>query len=371
MPPVIPSENIPGLEGSSLFLDKREDVSSIEIRGSNGHSASSPMEIFKTLTARSANPPPVAGTGAVNPSNINMQGLMAGFAIIGASFVLAAIWFFFWAKNGGFVWRKGDWEDYKSTVLRRKGPDGRTLSNATKSTKLGGGSVVPPGYSDDGYTVTDVTETATTVTEEKPKRKNKFKQTAKEKLLGRRKDEKWEGERDNDVRAYRHEKPARVGGINREPDGTGTYYGSDYTTSDPPTAYNESEAHNGHGHGHQRNVSGFSFTAGSEDVLSQTTEEHQLRNPSSRRDQGRQNGGGRRSRQGSPRKRERSSMPGGYTEPLDFSSRSSNSEYQYAAVETGHEGTKSYNHPIPGLSKGYRRDGGRSRRRDSLSDSEG
>ena len=55
--------------------------------------------------------------------------------------VLASIWFFFWAKNGGFHFQEGDWSDYKSTVLRRKGPDGRTLSNATKSTKLGGSTI--------------------------------------------------------------------------------------------------------------------------------------------------------------------------------------------------------------------------------------
>ena len=77
-------------------------------------------------------------------------------------------------------------------------------------------------------------------------------------------------------------------------------------------------------------------------------------------------------RQPSPRKRDRSSMPGGFTEPLDFSSRGSNSEYQYSNVESDDgTGTRSYHHPIPGLTKGYRRDGGRGKRRDSLSDSDG
>lgn len=64
-------------------------------------------------------------------------------------------------------------------------------------------------------------------------------------------------------------------------------------------------------------------------------------------------------------------MPGHYTEPLDFSSAPSRSDYQYSNVETEDSGTKSYHHPIPGLSKGYRRNGGRGRRRDSLSDSDG
>jgi len=56
--------------------------------------------------------------------------------------VITGIWFFFWAKNGGFYFKEGDWEDYKSTILRRKGPNGTTLSGATPSTNLGGGSVV-------------------------------------------------------------------------------------------------------------------------------------------------------------------------------------------------------------------------------------
>ncbi|KAJ5172402.1 hypothetical protein N7492_004995 [Penicillium capsulatum] len=332
---------------------------------------------------------PNYGSGTVDPKNIKMQGLMALFAIIGAAFVIAAIWFFFWAKNGGFVWRKGDWEDYKSTVLRRKGPDGRTLSNATKSTKLGGGSVVGKGYSDDGYTYTDETGTydgtETTMTEEKPKRKKRnFRETAKNKLLRRHKDERWEGEADDDVRAYREEKPARIGGMNRQAEGT--YHGSDYDSSAPPTHYNRSEMSEVRDYAYEqprrsrtrnRNPSGFSFTAGSEDVLSQATEEHRLRDPSTRRHNRRRD---RRksaappsapsSRTSSPRKKDRRSVPGGYTEPLDLSSAGARSDYQYSNVDTEDSGTRSYHHPIPGLTKGYRRDG-KSRRRDSLSDSDG
>lgn len=337
------------------------------------------------------------GQGSIDPQNIHMQGLMALFAIIGAAFVLGAIWFFFWAKNGGFIWRKGDWDDYKSTVLRRKGPDGRTLSNATKSTKLGGGSVVGRGYSDDGYTYTDYdtyTETATTMTDEKPKKKRNLKQTAKQKLLRRRRDERWEGEADADVRAYREEKPARIGGMNREADGT--YHGSDYDSSAPPTRYNESEmsevrdyAYEQPRRSRRREPSGFSFTAGSDDVLSRTTEEHRApaRRQNRRRERDRRrsvapapapapaSSSAPSSRTSSPRKKDRRSVPGGFTEPLDFSSSGTRSEYQYSNVDTEDSGTKSYHHPIPGLTKGYRRDrrDGRSsrRRRDSLSDSEG
>lgn len=329
------------------------------------------------------------GQGTIDPKSIKMQGLMALFAIIGAVFALGGIWFFFWARNGGFVWRKGDWDEYKSTVLRRKGPDGRTLSNATKSTKLGGGSIVGRGYSDDGCTNTsydNYTETATTVTEEKPKKKRNLKQTAKQKLLRRHKDERWEGEGDADVRAYREEKPARIGGMNREADGT--YHGSDYDSSAPPTHSNPSEMSEARDYAYEqprrsrpRNPSGFSFTAGSEEVLSQATEEHQLRDPSARHQNRRRDREHRSSaaaappvpssRTNSPRKKNRRSAPGGYTKPLDLSPAGARSDYQYSNVDTEDSGTKSYHHPIAGLTKGYRRDGGRSRRRDSLSDSDG
>lgn len=385
MAPVAPIGDFPGMS-----LEAR-DVSQ------DGSLDTTPSLSLNDLVSRSGSSAAATkiqfGQGSIDPQSIKMQGLMALFAIIGAAFVLGAIWFFFWAKNGGFVWRKGDWEDYKSTVLRRKGPDGRTLSNATKSTKLGGGSVVGRGYSDDGYTYTDetYTETATTMTDEKPKKKRNFKETAKQKLMRRRKDERWEGEADADVRAYREEKPARIGGMNREADGT--YHGSDYDSSAPSTTrYNESEmsevrdyAYEAPRRSRHRNPSGFSFTAGSEDVLSQATEEHHLRDPSTRRQNRRRDREHRRSaaapsapssRTSSPRKKERRSVPGGYTEPLDFSSSGTRSEYQYSNVDTEDSGTKSYHHPIPGLTKGYRRDrarhDGRSRRRrDSLSDSEG
>ncbi|KAL4878020.1 hypothetical protein BJY04DRAFT_221592 [Aspergillus karnatakaensis] len=327
------------------------------------------------------------GEGSTDPSNINMRGLYALFAILGAAFVLATIWFFFWAKDGGFIWKKGDWDEYKSTVLRRKGPDGRTLSNATRSTKLGGGSIVGKGYTDDGYTVADTaptySDTATTITEKEPKRKRNLR----EKFLRRHRNEKYEGEADEDVRAYRKEKPAQIGGINREADGT--YYGSDYDTSNPGTNYNQSEMSEVRDYAYEpeappartrthRQTRDFSFVPGTEDTVSQTTTERMLREPSARRHNRRRE---RRrappshpptssSRQSSPRKRE---SKGHYTEPLDFSSAGSRSEYQYSNVGTEEEdlGTISYHHPIPGLSKGYRRDGARSKRRDSLSDSDG
>ncbi|PGH12125.1 hypothetical protein AJ80_06846 [Polytolypa hystricis UAMH7299] len=368
------------------------------------------------LMPRNEKNPVEPSRGTVDPHDMNMQGLMALFAIIGAAFVVAAIWFFFWAKNGGFIWRKGDWDEYKSTVLRRKGPDGRTLSNATKSTILGGGSVVGSGFEDYSDTVT--VENSTVMVEKAPRRG--LRETAKQKLLRKRRDEKWEGDGDEDVRAYRHERPARVGGLNREPDGT-YHDGSEYTATHtgttvdqapsqwteseigdippPPTEYDyRRPADEGHAPPRNRNVSGFSFVGG-EDSVSNVTEEHPLRDPiasssrrhrerserreSSHKPRGPRTNNTRSSRQSSPKKRDRSSMPGGYTTPLDMASISAPSEYLYEHVDgsDGENRTRTYHHPLPELSgagagaaggRGYRRGAaGRGRRRDSLSESEG
>lgn len=209
--------------------------------------------------------------GAVNPSDISMRGVQAAIAIICVGFVLGAIWFFFWAKNGGFQFRKGDWDEYKSTVLRRKGPNGTTLSNATKSTRLGGGSVVGQGYSDrDSNSYADETSTVYTGTMTElssstaPIIKNKNKERfddeatqytgdnrqarrqarrerderAKERKQREMREADFENGHDGDVRAYMREKPARVGGINAASDTL--HYGTDYTATEPSVAYSGS-----------------------------------------------------------------------------------------------------------------------------------
>jgi len=79
--------------------------------------------------------------GVKDPHDLNQVGFFILFGLIGAGLVVLGIWFFFWAKNGGFEFKEHDWEDYKSTVLRRTGPNGTILSNATRPTNLGGGSV--------------------------------------------------------------------------------------------------------------------------------------------------------------------------------------------------------------------------------------
>lgn len=173
------------------------------------------------------------GVGITSPESIPNTVVFVLFGLIGAGFVCTGIWFFFWAKNGGFHFRQGDWDDYKSTVLRRKGPNGTTLSGATESTDLGGGSIVGKKgrrhnrwktYKDVDLessigTQSEMTEvTATT----KKSRWNRNKKAKKEKV-----DMRGGGDDTNTVisdepedvvRAYRSEKPARVGGLNRAPD---------------------------------------------------------------------------------------------------------------------------------------------------------
>jgi hypothetical protein len=141
------------------------------------------------------------GTGQVPGNSFNNAGFLALFAILGGTMVLAAIYFFFIAKNGGFKRiTKDDWEDYKSTVLRRKGPDGKTLSNATKSTKLGGGSVVPKWAKSEYTRSTESSYDNQEMREaEEGRRHRETRQTSRH---------------DPELAAYKHEKAAKVGGIN-------------------------------------------------------------------------------------------------------------------------------------------------------------
>lgn len=349
MAPVIPK--ISDLQVSSLELDPRSEpfdlptylsYLSIEEREAltsapdfahvygkrdegSGTILDSPLS--HALTARDATLHDNPAEGGVDPTNINMKAVQAAFAIIGASFCVLAIWFFFWAKNGGFQWKKNDWDEYKSTVLRRKGPNGTTLSNATKSTKLGGGSVVGQGFSDDGSSWTGGTESVTDMSSEAPVMKEKSKKkTAKASKIRQVHNEKWEGGHDHDVRAYRHEKVARVGGINRNSEAQ--FYGTDYTeTTASETRSNPRQARR-------------DFSYGAENTFNAPAPEPQPP---------------RVPRHASPNKgRSRQSVPGSYTQPLDFS-------------DTQSQNTKSYHHPIAGLGKnangGFRRN-----REDPLAD---
>ncbi|KAK6833714.1 hypothetical protein PG995_013451 [Apiospora arundinis] len=195
-------------------------------------------------------PPP---TGILDPHQINNKGMFALFALIGVAFVLLGIWFFFWAKNGGFYFKEDDWDDYKTTVLRRRGPNGTLLSNATKSTKLGGGSIYKDlddasteytgaqthshlsGRTDDtGSTLSGVTAGASDLAarekraakrerrdrEREKKRDRKHRHGRKVGEDGALVDAEAEAEAKDAMRAYRHEKAARVGGINKESEGS-------------------------------------------------------------------------------------------------------------------------------------------------------
>ncbi|MCJ1374174.1 hypothetical protein MMC20_005406 [Loxospora ochrophaea] len=347
---------------SSLTLSDRKNLDPPPFLTKREIAPDSPFEAGYALRARDAAPSQPTynpGAGAIPPMKINNRAMFALFALLAAALVLASIWFFFWAKNGGFRFRKGDWEDYKSTVLRRKGPDGKTLSNATKSTKLGGGSVVA--------------ET------------DRGNETVSFEKQGRRKKKGKKNNHDDDVRAYRHEKPAKVGGLNREADG---FY-SDFTGTDPSEksqyipqqSGNKKKDKNNTGKGRQ-----FSYNPHSESTFSVYSDDSSRPLHSSPAHHNRYSAHSspahtpNRSRQSSPKKhaphwnrQSATSMPGSYTDPIDF-------ETRYAPSESNTEqtkGTKAYFHPIPGLShgartetnrNGFRRGGGR--RRDSLSDSE-
>lgn len=179
--------------------------------------------------------------GCIDPNKVNNKLYFALFAIIGAAIVIGGIWFFFHAKNGGFVWQQGDWDDYKSTVLRKKGPDGKTIYSGrstiyppSKGDRIAAKSVV--GYDEkgrkgimavrgfggshsvyysDSFTefTGSIADTAETRTEKGGHSRIRGGHADIETGHSRR-------YRDRDLRAYKHEKPARVGGMNRSADGT-------------------------------------------------------------------------------------------------------------------------------------------------------
>lgn len=215
--------------------------------------------------------------GVTDPNDINNTFVFVVFGLIGVAFVVTGIWFFFWARNGGFHFKQNDWDDYKSTVLRRKGPNGTLLSGATPSTNLGGGSIYKD-VDDGGFdarteytggltqmtgdtgdtvsTLTGITAGASDIAgREKRRRAREKKEREREKRRDRKKrgsaannndgdaaggggggggsssrrkvgedgvmvDEQAEADAKRNLRAYRSERPARVGGLNRAADGS-------------------------------------------------------------------------------------------------------------------------------------------------------
>lgn len=227
----------------------------------------SPIQAHNALTSRDTTTAdrPDPEKGVLHPGDINNKAIFAIFGLLGAAIICLGIWFFFWAKNGGFYFKEDDWDDYKSTVLRRKGPNGTTLSGATTITDLGGGSVYKD-LQDDDDNQTEMTATtgitgitagvSDVVGREKHRRRREQKEREKERRREekrRDKDEKKasksrtakvakspkrkvgedgaviddeaEAEAAEYLRNYRHERPARVGGLNRESDAS-TWDGS-------------------------------------------------------------------------------------------------------------------------------------------------
>ncbi|KAG6000789.1 hypothetical protein E4U54_001277 [Claviceps lovelessii] len=209
-----------------------------------GGSIDGPLGEARRLRVRREEKAPQELThGILDPHDINNVGFFVLFALIGVAFVITGIWFFFWAKNGGFYYQESDWDEYKSTVLRRKGPNGTLLSGATRSTDLGGGSVYKDVRDDeDGTTViTDstglsgVTAGASDIAarerrrakqekrdRERRKRRGGDRGSREDRRVGEDGvlDEMAEKEALKELRSYRHERPARVGGLNKESDGS-------------------------------------------------------------------------------------------------------------------------------------------------------
>jgi hypothetical protein len=384
------------------------------------------------------------GAGVIPPTRINNKAFFAFFGLIGVFFVCTGIWFFFWAKNGGFYFNgKKDWDDYKSTVLRRKGPNGTTLSGATASTDLGGGSVVHGqgkksrwGRKKGGKSVADSrykdfeegsewngSELSSEMSEIKwqaqaaaaaIKKQQKDKDAAKKKKsrFGGRGAPSVDEEMDigtgvdDTIRAYRHEKPARVGGINKPPDSSAfdgsTNDGSnadllsnrEHTPTNTPTKVRKErkDTYTGGTGGIRKVVStsspaaktGSSFwtrTTGSD--RKKEEEDHIKAEARKLQDKGRAAqrrdfsfqagddmsssgiGGGsedadaeRRARREERRARRAVDRANGVNVPGSYAEGS-----EMGSDLSGDVGTKSYHHPIPGLSSDGRSDYAEERRR--------
>ncbi|KAH0424127.1 hypothetical protein KCU90_g8475, partial [Aureobasidium melanogenum] len=142
-----------------------------------------------------------------------------------------------------FHWQQGDFEDWKSTVLRRKDANGNTIYSArsvvsrpSKAERLAAKSVVGfdekgrkgimairgfggshSVYYSDGFTQYSGDDALTSVSRNNEKRAPKIRGGYMEALTTTDHSRRY---RDRDLRDYKHEKPARVGGMNRSADGT-------------------------------------------------------------------------------------------------------------------------------------------------------
>lgn len=239
-----------------------------------------PAQAHHVLTARDNSDRPDPEKGVLHPGDINNKAIFAVFGLLGVAIIAIGIWFFFWAKNGGFHFQENDWDDYKTTVLRRRGPNGTILSGATTITDLGGGSVYKDLHEDDDDNQTELTGITGGVSNgfarQKDRRHREKKERDKERDKERRREEKRrekdekatkksraakvakspkpkrkvggdgaviddeaEAEAAAQLRNYRHERPARVGGLNRESDAS-TWDGSTNAPESSRGGYTES-----------------------------------------------------------------------------------------------------------------------------------
>ncbi|KAG0634275.1 hypothetical protein HOY80DRAFT_538384 [Tuber brumale] len=97
----------------------------------------------------------------VKPKSMT-AGVLVVFCLLGASIGLMVLWLF--VRQGGFMWKDSDWEDYKSSVLRRPAarPDDAITVFSDGSARRGGGSTmgartVVLGELDTTYTKSEVT----------------------------------------------------------------------------------------------------------------------------------------------------------------------------------------------------------------------
>ncbi|KAJ6781008.1 hypothetical protein PWT90_09604 [Aphanocladium album] len=262
---------MPLLKQAFAAVSGSSPAPSATIGATDGPLADATRMLAARDTANSNRPDPASGV--LDPHDISNVGFFVLFALLGLVFVVGGIWFFFWARNGGFHFKQTDWEDYKTAVLRRRGPNGTLLSGATESTDLGGGSVYKDVADDDGKTtITDstglsgITAGASDIAarekreEKRAKRQREREQRKRdqkrsevssggggseydEKQHKRRVDEHGEVQDEvaelkarDELRNYRHEKAARVGGLNKESEG------SSWDGSNPATSHTGTES---------------------------------------------------------------------------------------------------------------------------------
>ncbi|KAH0603351.1 uncharacterized protein H6S33_007673 [Morchella sextelata] len=156
-------------DGSLVQLLARidADISTLTARALSAFnellSHDSPLSARSDLAPRSELEPRNNNGPYVHPKSMS-AGVLVIFSLLGASIGLLVLWLF--VMKGGFIWKPTDWEDYKSSVLRRPGerPDDAITVFSDGSTRRAGGSTagartVVLGELDTTYTKSHVHKT--------------------------------------------------------------------------------------------------------------------------------------------------------------------------------------------------------------------